>query len=50
VTPYVVWKRKGCEPLFIPINVLKENKASFTISLEAAERIAYKKEDLAYDQ
>jgi len=48
VTPFVVWKRKGCEPLFIPINVLKENRSSFTISLEAAERLAYKKEDLVY--
>jgi Holliday junction resolvase len=48
MTPFVVWKRRNREPIFIPINVMKENAGSFTISLESAEMNGFKKEDLAF--
>ena len=48
MTAYVVWKRKNREPLFIPIGAMKENEGSFTIGLEKAESMGFKKEDLAF--
>jgi len=48
MTAYVVWKRRNCQPLFIPLGAMKQCEASFTISLEKAESMGFKKEDLAF--